>query len=491
VWIATIRSPSGEPLEYLLKPGSHSIGRSTENDIVLETPSASRRHAEIVFDLKAGNPVLHDLNSTNGTFVNRERISSPVTLKANDMIRIGDHLIVLLFKDTNVTPAKLKTNTQFLTRDFILESLDRQAVLLYEVSSRLNTVIDLDTALNEVASLMKTAMGVDRCEVIMAEQFDQLAKHSLAESIATEVIDNRMAVIVNDAQTNPKYRKTAALRNIHMALCVPVISADRVLAVVYAHKTRQQAKPFDQGDLQLAAAISHQAALTIERMHLLKRVSQEQAISHLLKRFLSPKEADYLLQDYLKSGQLPPLEERTLTVLAIDIRDSSGLAERLGACRFGEILSRYYHEMTDAVFKYNGMVNRYLGDGLQAVFGMTHHPSTPEENAARTALEMLNRLRRITKDAGEALEVGIGINTGSVAAGYLGSDEHVEFTVVGDTVNVAWGLESHARPNRIFISERTCEALVGKFRIVPLKPIEMKKRSRPCRAFEILTERKV
>jgi adenylate cyclase len=368
----------------------------------------------------------------------------------------------------------------------VLESLDHHAVLLYEVASRLNTVVDLDTALTEVANLVKVPMGADKCEVILAEDFDRLAELGFATSIAHQALNQRSAVIVQDVPSNPALGKSASLLRIRTAMCVPVISGSEVLALIYVYKTRPQARPFDQRDLQLAVAISHQAALTIQRMHLLKRVQREQVASQLLRRFLSPQEADFLLKDYLETGQLPELTERTLTILVADVRDSSGMAERLGARHFGEILGQYYQNMTDVVFKYDGVLNKYLGDGLMAVFGMTEQLPNPEVRAVRVALEMLEQLKSLNQKTGEQIEIGIGINTGSAVAGYLGTVEHVELTVLGDSVNAAWGFESLARPNRVFIGPETFLAVSGEFNILPQGSVVMKNRSQPIDSYEVL-----
>jgi adenylate cyclase len=485
VWNITIRSPYGEPQEYTLKSGRNTIGRRLNNDIVISDPSASREHAEIIFESESDTITLVDLKSTNGTYVNRERLTSPQIIKPEDSIRIGEHLISLWPKQvpgqTMPTPDTLR-----ITRDLLLESLDHHAVLLYEVASRLNTVVDLDTALTEVTNLVKVPMGADRCEVVLAEDFDKLADLGFATTIAHQALDQRSAVIIQDVPSNPAMSKSASLLRIRTAMCVPIISGNDVLGLIYVFKTRPQARPFDQRDLQLAVAISHQAALTIQRMQLLQRVQREQLVSQLLRRFLSPQEAEYLLKDYLDTGQLPQLTERTLTILVADVRDSSGLAERLGARNFGEILGQYYQIMTDVIFKHDGVLNKYLGDGLMAIFGMTEEIPDPEMRAVRVSLEMLEELKSLNQRTNQQIEIGIGINTGPAVAGYLGSAEHVELTVLGESVNAAWGLESLARPNRVFIGPETFLAVVDEFNIMRQGPVTLRKSSQPIETYEVL-----
>ena len=488
MWMLTIRSPGGEPSEYTLKPGETTIGRMAGNDIVILDPSASRYHVKISYDPETNDVTLYDLQSTNGTFINRERLIGSCPLNNDDVIRIGQHLInVSFWEDQPLTiQGTYPLNTQLLTRELLLESLDQHAVLLTEVASRLNTVLDLDTALREVADLVKVSMGADRCEVVLAKQFSKLAALGLPTSIANQALEKGSAIIIQDAMSNPALGKSASLLRIRSAMCVPIMSGEETLALLYVYKTRPEARSFDQRDLQLAVAIGHQAALTIQRMHLLQRVRQEELITKVLRRFLSPQEAQYVLEDYLEYGQLPPLSEQNITVLAADITNSTGLSERLGARRFGNILNRYYQEMTAIVFEYGGMLNKFLGDGVMAVFGMPGQKPNPEERAVLTAQKMLANLKAINLDIDENIEIGVGINSGPAVAGYTGTEEYIEFTVLGYPVNIAWGLESLARPNRIFIGHPTYQVIADKFSVRELGLLEIKSQSEPVYAYEIV-----
>lgn len=209
-------------------------------------------------------------------------------------------------------------------------------------------------------------------------------------------------------------------------------------------------------------------------------------VRNLLLRFLSPREAEFLLKDYLQSGSLPPLTARKLTVLFADIVDSTGLAERLGTEGFGELLSRYYQEMTAIVFEFGGMLDKYMGDGLMAVFGMNPSQTEPEVQAVSAGLKMLKRLKTHLRENGTSVEIGVGINTGLVVAGYVGTAERVEFTVLGDPVNVAHRLEALARPNRLVIGPMTAACVADRFNIRRLGGVEVKGRSQVVQAHEVL-----
>jgi diguanylate cyclase (GGDEF)-like protein len=145
--------------------------------------------------------------------------------------------------------------------------------LLYEVANRLNTILDLDTALLEVSDLMRVAMGAAKCEVILAERFNQLPELGFPTSIAHQAIEQRSVIIIPDlaTQTDPTLGKSGMLLGIHSILCAPVLLEREIVALIYVYKTDPASRPFDQQDIQLAVAISHQAALTIQRAQLLNK----------------------------------------------------------------------------------------------------------------------------------------------------------------------------------------------------------------------------
>ena len=146
--------------------------------------------------------------------------------------------------------------------------------------------------------------------------------------------------------------------------------------------------------------------------------------------------------------------------------------------------------MTDVVFEQGGMLNKYMGDGVMAVFGVTTNRPNAEERATRAALEMLQRLVSLQMAESETIEMGIGVNSGMAMAGYVGTDERIEFTVLGDIVNVAQRLQLHARPNRVLVGPGTYQALTaqgnGRFNINPVGSLEIKGRVQAVEAYEVL-----
>ena len=489
MWILTVRIPDRKPEEQLIRVGRMTIGRSADQDIVVLDKSASRLHAEIYYDEGLGSITLTDLGSTNGTFVNRERLTVARRLYDGDVVRIGASTLEVSFRDPEVVPQKA-TGSRRVTRELVLEALDNHAVLLYEVAHQLNMITDLETALHKVTELMQHTMGADKCEVVLSEEFDLLEEKGFPVSIAEDAIRDRATIVVPDVSESPYGHEgqSSHLFRVKSALCVPVMSAnEEVIALLYLYKTSSDTRPFDDRDMKLSVAISHQAALTIQRMHLLNQIEQEQRGRQLLQRFLSPQEAEYVLQDYLTSGQLPPLDEREVTILFADIQDSTGLSERLGARAFGEILNRFYWDLTDMIFEFGGLV-RYAGDGLLAVFGMTDGREDHSTRAVEAGIAMLDHIETSDFGVDEKIIIGVGINTGTAAIGYVGTQQRVELTALGYNVNVAHALQWLARPNRLYVGPNTAVGVAGKLPLRDLGMVGIKGGEQQFHAYEVLRQ---
>jgi diguanylate cyclase (GGDEF)-like protein len=278
MWILNIRSPWHEPREFILPAGIVTLGRKPDCDIVIVDESASRRHAEIEQNTNSNVVTIRDLGSTNGTYVNRERLTEPYVLGPDDQIRIGQHTLAVHFRARTEGEAATAAlpETHPLTRDLVLEAVDQHALVLYEVAMRLNTIVEMDAALKEVSNLARTALAADRCEVIPASRFDQLAELGFPTTFARQAIDKKAVIFVPDLGTDPTEPRgqSSLLLNVRSVLCVPGLAGDEVIALTYLYRSGPAAKPFDHQDLQLAIAISHQAALTVQRTQLLEKSQQ-------------------------------------------------------------------------------------------------------------------------------------------------------------------------------------------------------------------------
>jgi len=485
MWLLTIRVPGKEPQKYTLKPGGNTIGRHPNNDIVIAEPSASRHHARIDYNRSTDTALLQDLSSTNGTYINRRRLSYTYRLQHLDMIRIGSSTINVVIRGTD-EPLDTVKGPQKFTRERLLEALDHHTVLMYQISERLNTVMNLPECLEEVGNLMKQAMGADKCKVILKEQFDRMEEFGFPSTIAKSAIYEKSSVVIPDmAQADVRAEsESATLLRIRSALCVPIMAENEVIGLIYMYKSSPEARPFTHTDLQVAIAISHQASLTIQRVNLLNKVQQEQSLRQMFQRFVSPQEVDYVLRDFDLHGTLPGLKERQISVLFADITDSTALAEKMGAKGFGKLLNNYYLAITDIIFEHGGVV-RYLGDGVMSVFGMSDDGINHKIKSVESGAAILKQMRALSSQFEQPINLRLSIKAGRAVVGYVGTSQRVEFTVLGDLVNVANGMLPFARPNRLVVGEEIYQEASSLYPMTKLDSIIVKGRKRPVRIYEV------
>lgn len=340
MWILTLRSSSNDPLVYTLKPGKNTLGRSTDNDIVIADESVSRRHAEI--DYQVNRLVIQDLGSKNGTFVNQERITRPRNLKSGDQIHIGQQLTRLFYRSTDPLSVAVDnlSETKPRIRELALEPVDPRAALLYEVANRLTQVPDLEKALGEISELIRTAMNADKCLVIQAGGFDRIEALGFSTEIAQQVIEKHTPVVVPEPEGQiPKaLSKSALLMRIRTSLCVPVMIGEEVAGLILMHKTDPVVRLYDHADVQLAVAVGYQTSLTIQRARLLEQaqVLEEWAVTDSLTGLYNRRQTLNLAElEFQRAQSL----QRPLSMLMLDID------------RFKEVNDTHGHPVGDQVLK--------------------------------------------------------------------------------------------------------------------------------------------
>ncbi len=228
-------------------------------------------------------------------------------------------------------------------------------------------------------------------------------------------------------------------------------------------------------------------------------VGRKYAIEWRRQRFIRDAFSHYLhpdLVDELCRTQTPLRlggEERELTVLFADIRDFTTVAERMPAAELTALMNEFFTAMTEAVLTHRGMLDKYIGDSLMAVFGAPLPDPQHALNACRAALTMRSALALLHKrwrgEGRPCIEMRIGINTGRMVIGNMGTERRFDYTVMGDEVNVAARLESANKVlgTDILVSASTRKAAGADVNFRPHGVVEVKGRKQPVAAFELLT----
>jgi class 3 adenylate cyclase/CHASE3 domain sensor protein len=220
-----------------------------------------------------------------------------------------------------------------------------------------------------------------------------------------------------------------------------------------------------------------------EQIDELKRASD-------LKRYLSPQLAESILSGTLDVNVTS--RRKNLTVFFSDIRGFTPMSEHMEPEELTDLLNQYLSAMTEIVFKHGGTLDKYIGDAIMVFFGDPIAYADHAQRAVLMALEMRDKLSELQRtwwvDQKERLTVGMGINTGYVTVGNIGSQARMEYTVVGNNVNLASRLSNRALAGQILISERTlvhCSELVE---AAEVDEMELEGVSRPIKIYEISRE---
>src|SRR5437667_9760992 len=247
---------------------------------------------------------------------------------------------------------------------------------------------------------------------------------------------------------------------------------------------------FNLNDLDLLTALANYAAVAVERARLNQRIVAEEKKRERLGRCLSPQVTARIIATSESQGAaLGVPGEREVSVLFADIVGFTPLSESMSPAAVALILNDYLSRMTDVIFKHEGTLDKFIGGAIMAVFGAPLDMPDHASRAIKTALEMLERLEEFNSERKEGpyLQIRIGINSGRAVAGEIGSINKKEYTVLGDTVNIASRLESSvAKPMTIVIGEYTEELVEDEFECRSLGAKELKGKEKVVSAYEVL-----
>ena len=501
------------------------VGRGSDAGVVLEDGRASRRHACIT--RSQSKFAIRDLNSGNGLFVNGERVSERV-LAHGDVIQIGhsklvfdetagssevrfaeqeaDQLAILVrrLEDATSLATVPVSNAGTPAVEKELEGLRRKArilTLMFELGKSLKGTILLEEVYRQVCSLLLEVCTADQVLILEIDENGGLKvayeakgkgnaiRRTVSRTITRKVIEERVTLLSTNASNDPSLDKgqSIVLQQLQSVLCAPLVVREQVQGLIYLDQAKVAA--FSSDDLDVVNAVAAQAAIALENVHALTRQAREAEARAAYSRFLPA----HVVEDLLKSPEKLRLggTNQVATLLFADVRGFTRMSASMEPEDVVGMLNDYFGEMTEIIFEHGGTLDKYIGDGLMAVFGAPYTGPDDALNAVRTAVAMQRRMHALKgqfqkgKAGGIDLGIGIGINTGVVTVGYVGSMRRFDYTAIGDTVNMASRLESNAPPGEIYIASSTFLELRGEFRCADLQ-IKVKGRDEPLDCHRVL-----
>lgn len=421
-----------------------------------------------------------------------------VQLSANEIISRQSSLSI---ETEAVTPEEVKD----------LRRKAKMLELLYEMSKTLGTVFDLKEIFEKATDLIFRGTPADRVVALLAEETSDgkildyslvpigvrtrdenieilTEKLTISRTITMKVMRDKVALLSQDAKTDKQFSGAESIvsQGVRSTICAPLITESNVHGVVYADRLDPFAA-FTADHLELISAVAAQTAVTVETVKSHKRLAREEVARANYSRFM-PEYVVKQLLDNPDSFRLGGVNQM-ITVLFADIRGFTAFSEHEKPERVVGLLNRYFSAMTDIIFAHGGTLDKYIGDGLMALFGAPN--ATPEDarNALKAAVTMQQKLVWLNSEL-EAenfgrVAMGIGLHTGEATVGYIGSEKRSEYTAIGDTVNLAARLESNAKGGQILVSEATAKAAGALFKMTEREPLTVKNRVQPVNLFEV------
>jgi adenylate cyclase len=278
---------------------------------------------------------------------------------------------------------------------------------------------------------------------------------------AWQAIQDKTALVVKG--TDLDYRSASKTASLHGAyLFLPLLDKSRTIGVCILH--HQNENGFDPNQIRFLSLVSDHMVTTILISRLYKQMRNEENQRALLSRFFSQTVVDKIFssEENIRLGG----ERREITVLFADLGGFTAMSENLEQEKVVEILNGYFSRITPIIFKHHGTLDKFMGDGLLAFFGAPISSEDDPVQAVQTAIEIIREITSINQQNAKknwpTLHVSIGINTGEVVAGYIGSEDHLNYTVIGDAVNVAQRIETIADNDTILISEAVRNKIIDK-----------------------------
>ncbi len=244
---------------------------------------------------------------------------------------------------------------------------------------------------------------------------------------------------------------------------------------------------YTREDVELLTTLANQGAVALENAQLVDRMKEEEQVRGNLARYLSPQIVDRVMKNDVQVNLGGSRKE--VTILFSDIRNFTTISESWPPDQLVEILNEYFTAMASIIFEYQGSLDKYIGDAIVSVFGSLIPLNNPALSAVRASIAMMKRMDELNEQwnarYGLTMDIGIGVSTGEVFLGNVGSPDRMEFTVIGDTVNVASRFSGLAHAGQVLVTRETFDSLGRAVPYKALPPAQVKGKTAPLDVFEI------
>ena len=305
-------------------------------------------------------------------------------------------------------------------------------------------------------------------------------------------------IVLSSAPEDKALAQVNQIRNANFGLTAIVLWVAMMLLFFYSRTLSTPIRRLVDGtvkiqsgvyDIQFRKAPNDEIGrLSLAFTEMSRGLAERERIKTAFGKFVNKEIAEKVMRDDVRLGG----EMLKAAIFFSDIRSFTAISEKLTPHEVVEFLNRYMTAMVECVNRTQGVVDKYIGDAIMAVWGVPYSRGNDTENAINGALMMRRALKEFNQDRGTDskpfIRIGMSVNTGEVVAGQIGSPERMEYTVIGDPVNLASRIEALNKPfhTDILISEFAYQEVQGIFRVVPMKKIMVKGKAEPQQVYAVL-----
>lgn len=485
-----IHNEDGSDSSYEVHPGTYVCGREVTCDLVVGALGVSRRHAQLSIERDA--VIVEDLGSAGGTFVDGTRVTTPTRAPLPAVVFL-DYVSIEIFPTAPAVSEVGSPGEEGVSLSLdaaahappplkgLADQARRRLELLYDLPLKLAAEQDLGRLFSLILErVLELIPGAVRGALLIKEPSSgKLALRAsipasappISRTLILRAISQQTGFIWGDnaADQNDISQSMAAIR-IRTGMYTPLVWEGESIGVLFVdNPERRQA--FSQEDLQFLLSVAHYAASAVANQLLQHEIAQNnRTLEHLLTNF-SPKIRGRLLEKSRQGRLQPGGEKSVVTILLSDLRGFTRTSMNLDSQEVVDMLNDYFHVLGQEIFRHDGTIDKFIGDAVLAIFGSPETDPFHAWKAVCAAIEMHARMHAVNERRIAAglphCDLGIGIYTGEVLHGFIGAEDRLEFTVIGDTVNKASRYCDAAQAGEIVLGPLTHEAIAGEIPATP------------------------
>jgi adenylate cyclase len=526
---------NGRPASLEFGPARTTIGRGAKCDLVIDDGRVSTNHAAIEFE--SGRWFVADLGSKNGTILNGRKIEKSL-LSNGDILQVGlveircevhaaPHQPSVVLDDTSMPEAMDMSISMEQLESMLEGQVDPRASISGDLTAaakvhdklqgsawvvqlfkrafeQLLTSEDLDATFDRVLDLVFDSIPAERGLIGVVDEAtgritprtarsrDATDTSTIAISthVARAAINARQAVLARDLPSDERFRGADSVRalNLRAAMCAPLYRAGRVGGLIYVD-TQNRHDPFNSTHLGVLTSLAILSAVALDKARMRDEMQREQRIRNQLARYHAPAVVGRIVQSSEALSDQMMVEEREISVLFADICGFTALSEAMTPAQVSQLLNGVFEVLTATVFELEGTLDKFIGDAVMVFFGAPLEQPAHAELAVRAGLLMRDRVAAYNAahpDVG-AVAIRVGINTGPAVVGDIGVPQRKDYTVIGDTVNVASRLESSvAQAGQVVIGPGTYAVVSELFECQPLPARQLRGRTELLQPYLVL-----